>query len=1165
MNDHSTDPWRFETLENPGVYMLEANAGAGKTHALTSLCTHLLETGKLRVEQVLMVTFTRAAAAELQQRTEQRIRERLHELAQEEHADESAQRLLQKALEHLDEATICTIDGFYHRIFSEYAYELGVSHNMSAAKGNRDNLERACRLWWRRNGRTTTQSALCAAPLSGGAIQAPETLAKSLEKWRQDCGGYLEFMPLDAEFAALPLGWDVDVFDLLQPMMAKIQRSDALGSSHATLQVLRMLEDPAGLALSAADLRRCRRNLLRTLSEPSAQEVQEALIEVDGAVRDLERAQLAQGAQPSFADLPTWLHEQLSRPSSRSLRHRLRQRWRAVLVDESQDNNHMQFDLFKSIFGPEEGRKNHNLLLYIGDPKQAIFSWRGGDLHSWVQTRDETDTDHRVSPPDNWRSRPKQVAAVNAIFSRNEYGFEAGDIAGDYQPSRAAAGAEPLSLQLQGSELDGLHLEVVGVGDPDDDPMTKLVQRQSIACHCAQKIATLLQQGQEGRALLVNASESRPLEARDIAVLTRSNNEATLMRRALNAIDLDSVVRESQPVLGTSEAFWLLTLMRALAAPENYRLLRAALATPLLNLIPDIKDESALQRWAEIFHNSHLMWKRRGFYPAMMQLLAQTQMAQRLVLQSAGQRSLTNLFHLLELMAQEEDRNNPPSAMVYRLEALMQEQKRDEEYELRLETDEDMVQIATVHKAKGLEFPVVFLPFVWGAEGSRSGAVKMPQIARDERGRRRLNLNPHHRHTAEGNSVYEDIRLLYVALTRAVSHTQMLLRGNPMEVEDSGILGNILFRGPGSWAPWKELAADEDNGISLSRVEVPPMTDIISEISSPRHSGRADTFDNTVTQSWQISSYSSIVAQEGGHSASERSEQPDHDQSSDAEIAGDLATASEADGTSSQLVQPQGLTQPQALQNSIFTFPKGAEVGLFFHQMLEWMVRQDSWGDDPEALTHACQNALKNRQLPEQLAAIASGALQQVAGAHLPAADHCLKEVADSQRAGAQSQLCSELEFEFPLAPGWQNALRVAGFAPGAGALQLQPGFMKGFIDLVWVHEGRYWLADLKSNWLGPTPASYRQAELHRAAEEHAYRLQLSLYSLALHRHLQTHLADYDYERHFGGSFLLFLRAMEAGRDSGVWHHRLPLAELQKLDSGISGSNQSNQSNGDGS
>ena len=253
MSDHSTDSWRFETLENPGVYMLEANAGTGKTHALTSLCVHLLETGKLNVEQVLMVTFTRAAAAELQQRIEQRIRGRLQELVLEGQADAQGGRLMQKALEHLDEASICTIDSFYHRIFGEYAYELGMSLKISAAGGARDNLERACQLWWRRNGRTPNMSILCGSALGRTKVRTPEALAQFLELWRRNCGGYLRFKPLDHEFSALPMGWNLGVLQLLDPVLGGLEFSPHEGTyRNWALQVLLLLEECDDTDLSPA-------------------------------------------------------------------------------------------------------------------------------------------------------------------------------------------------------------------------------------------------------------------------------------------------------------------------------------------------------------------------------------------------------------------------------------------------------------------------------------------------------------------------------------------------------------------------------------------------------------------------------------------------------------------------------------------------------------------------------------------------------------------------------------------------------------------------------------------------------------------------------------------------------------------------------------------------
>ena len=1069
----------YRNLARPGIHLVEANAGSGKTYSLVSLCLRLLAAGQVEASGLLLVTFTRTATAQLRQATETMLRELLQQWKQSEsdtlkahpwiaEAGEPAKvrSRLKRALELLDEALICTIDSFCRHILVDYALELGLPRKPPPPSADTACLQTACLDWWRSEVRQKNGSiaVLAGSRLKGDSyITDPDSLAKALSVWRRHCGGPLRFDTQDEATSSL----------------------------------------------------------------------QDCLQRADEEIRRRERLYLTLGANPSFTDLLDLLADKLAAddPPVRQMRRQVRQRWRAVLVDESQDNNRTQFEVFLRLFGPDEGRDPRHLLLFIGDPKQAIYSFRGGDLQAWFDTQARPEVTHHPLPADNWRSNEKQVQAVNRLFACSPF-FAPNDPNADsmrYRPSRVAAGARPLSLLLEGQNSDGLLVRTCAAS-------TEQVRQQErqVAEACADDIAKLLQLAKMDRAVLSGEGcEPRPVEAGDLAVLTRSNDQAVLVGDALRARGVHSLLRNDRKVFDTPEAFWLLTLLRALAQPQHRGLLAAALATPLIGRVPD---EVELADWAGRFANWRAIWLTRGCYPALLTLMAQTGMSHRLLEQTAGQRSLTNLLHLVELLSQQNIRNGRPEALTRYMEATMESENQGEEHEIRLETDENLVWISTVHRAKGLEYPLVFLPFTWkGPKAPKrpptDKASFAPLPGRNRERERCLIADTtqlqHWRQDSEREQTDEEMRLLYVAMTRAACHTRQYW---PEQAELPFSIQRLLDAEQAAANEDMEPIADlwahlaDDDGIAISPVG--EATSRSEGAAFARDTGRARTFapaSGRVQQNLQITNYTSISAllsDPGQLEADDGqlTEQPDHDQ----------MLAEEDD--------------PAPDTRSIATLPKGRHTGIFFHEALEYMVQHQLLGADAETLAGTCRDLLVRAGPDNALADwgdIAGQALENTARARLPGTGFCLADL-----AAGSGQVLSELEFEFPLRDGWHAVLPPTGSA-------LRPGFMKGFIDLVLAGDGRYYLADLKTNWLGPDAASYGPEQLSRAAAHHHYDLQLKLYGLALHRHLRSRLADYDYDRHFGGSFLMFLRGLKAGDERGIWSQRLSSEQMQQLDQDI--------------
>lgn len=1096
--------WDLERLTRGGEWLLEANAGTGKTYNLVSLCLHLVEEQGRGIEQLLVVTFTRAAAAELQQRIGERLRQRLEQIGSSAQQADKAARL-RTALERLDEAAICTIDAFYYRLCKEYAFELGLPFDLPPAKANQDNLRRACQAWWplHQDAGSIEQFARC-------SISDPDSLASKLGQWRMHCAGELRFQPAQSE----------------EEMLKRMKNRQA---KEAKVQEAKVSREEAGL-------------------------LQQLLSSADDEIRMLERQRINRGSVANFSDFQSLLQEQVCGKGERAqrLQQRLRNRWQAVLVDEAQDNNAAQFAIFCSLFVVAAGgdEKQQNTLIFVGDPKQAIYSFRGGDVYAWEQVRVRL-LDDTLPPPliDNWRSVPAQVGAVNAVFGDAQKLFGAvtqGATPPLFVPSRSAADADPFSLWVDGVCVDGLKMKTLSA--PEGMPVDE--RRRAAAEACSFSIKKLLQQSQ---AVLVSHQQIRPLRAGDIAVLTRTNRQAELVAEELRRRNIACCLRSTLPVLKTPETFWLLTLMRALEDSAQHRLLRAALATPLLGGLG--RDEEEVKAASARFREYGQVWRQQGFFAALMMLLAREQVPQRVLEQNGGARTLTNLLHIAELLAKHEQDYPYPSALLRCMQAMMQG-AGVEEHELRLETDENLVQLATVHASKGLEYPLVFLPFLWNEGGNK----KLPPMhSRDAKMKPCLDADLQRDTSAKDESKEESKeeagRLLYVALTRAVSYTEAIwseldYTAEVKEIVDLAASSDGTLPKAKREKMAKQVAQQlkgeiralrrrhfvlEQQRKNLPRVLSAEQADAATrskeESVAVADSGFALPFARKVEQSWRMYSYSSIASPAAATLAhrvagglEERVERPDYDGES---------VATGGDGTEEAV--------------GIFAFPRGAHTGTFFHLALEDMVKHRRMQQLPRELTKLARDGLGTAQLPDSLAPVAAQALYDLVHAVFPDGDYCLADLPVGEH---QALLFSELEFEFPLAAGWQRVLADYGFAPSERE-GFHPGFMKGFIDLVWCKDGCYYLGDLKSNWLGDDAASYGTAALGVAAVQHGYDLQMALYSLALHRHLSLCLPGYDYEQHFGGGYLLFLRGCKAGESSGIWTFRPTAEQMRALDEGI--------------
>ncbi|RVU46525.1 exodeoxyribonuclease V subunit beta [Rubrivivax rivuli] len=895
----------------------------------------------------------------------------------------------------------------------------------------------------------------------------------------------------------------------------------------------------------------------------------------------------AQGGRFGFADLLQRLDAALdtTRHGERALR--LRERILAqhpvALIDEFQDTSPLQLRIFDRLYRIAQTPPSQALLL-IGDPKQAIYAFRGADIHSYLQARRATAGRHHVLGT-NHRSSMALVAAVNACFAqaearpgegafllRGELPFLPVAARGRAERWVSAAGDEAPLLLCLSEDLQGgaAHL-------------------QRYAALCAEHIVQRLNDAACG--FVGQGGAFQPLRPADIAVLVRSGREAAAVRAALQARGVASVYLSDQDsVFASDEAADLLRLLHAVAAPRDTRLARAALATALLALpLPELlqlaHDDSAFDARCATLAELQRVWQQQGVLAMLRRALHAFALPARWLAgtipgalpdAASGERRLTNVLHLAELLQAASSTVEGEPALLRWLALQIDEAQAGrggaagDEQVLRLESDADLVQVITVHKSKGLEYPLVCLPFAAQArpETGRGGV----NVAAED-GQRLWQLAPSSEQVqaAEAERLREDTRLLYVALTRARHQLWLgvapLTRGNGKACQwHLSALGRLVSGAAERTAeamvadvrqffalvPGAQLLApalQPETGLP-PRTRLAPRTAAAPLRPAPRYSARFDRL-------WAVSSYSALVRDAAPVAPAL--------QAATAAVPRLLPTAealplstfllddepAEAEATAA--VSPAAGPPARGVADTPWhRFPRGALAGNFLHGQLEWLAGEGFALDTQPALQQALQRRCERQGWGHRaddvlawLRAVCSRPLPPL-GVPLAGLSRCLPEMefwlpSTGLHTGEIDRLCRQ-----HLLPGRAR--------PALAERQLH-GLLMGFADLVYEQDGRFGVLDHKSNALGGFDADYTPFAMEEAMLAHRYDVQAALYLLALHRLLRARLGAayrpaYRPAEQLHGAVYLFLRGIHS-ESAGALHLAPPLALLQALDEAI--------------
>lgn len=1187
-----------------GTVLIEASAGTGKTHTITTLFIRLVVEQGIAVGQILVVTFTEAATTELRERIRRRLRVAIEalsglatphdpELARFAASAESTDVYLARAeaaLRELDLAAISTIHAFCLRALQEHAFESGAAFGLELMPDTSLLVDELAEDYWTakvcelprslyslRKGRfelgtaRSVVSALARRPVDVPVLPAPDdgeptpdrdavlaafaTARRAWESARESVRTQLldkTIMNQRSYAAAAVEGWCTELddwfagdspeentpFDALAKLspdaIAKGTKGGNKPPKHAVFREFEELRELVhqfsttfhrGLRLGAVDY--VRRELPARKAALRVQSFEDLLFALDGALRG---------------------------PRASALRERIVSLFRVALIDEFQDTDPVQYRIFRTLFHEQGGA-----LMLVGDPKQSIYAFRGADVFSYAHAANAAANAYTLG--ENRRSDPSLVRAVNTVFSRPRAPFLIDAIG--FHPVAAHHAKDRLTHPRGQAPF-----EILFVPRPEDASLAKGQLNQELPCPVAAEIARFLASDAK-----IGAERVRP---GDVAVLTRTNAQARLVQAELRKLRIPTALQSDETVFASSEAADVELLLRAVLQPTRNGAVRAALSTAVAgvsaNELAELDtNERAWDRWSEKFREWQLHWDEHGFVHAYRRMLSELEVEKRLLTFVDGERRVTNLIHLGELLHGVATRERlGRTALVRWLQLTRAQDEKASELgteaaELRLESDAHAVQLLTIHKSKGLEFPVVYCPFLFDVRLPKKGDVAIDFHDPDDAFTLKIDVDPEDKGTSlkwkKREILAENQRLLYVALTRA-KHRCSVIWGSFSRAEHSALA--YALHQPGAsddGADRQQKTAERYKGLddgelradlaALAKASGGTIAIVDLDLSAagppyepPAMTGAitlaARTFERKrVDLSFRMGSFSTLSRREPGGATHL-----------------DLtALGQDRDGVEDLVGVAPSVVEP-GTPVILHAFPRGAKAGTMLHEVLEDHDFTSSEAAELRALI-ATKLTAAGYSDEEWGTTLASG-IEAMLDAPLDDKGLRLASIPRAKRL-------DELEFVFPVARGndMLTAKRLAdaldahpggmtppGYAARLRSLTFPPlhGFLKGFIDLVFEHEGRFYVVDYKSNHLGPMPEDYRSAALVQAMLHHDYFLQYHLYVVAVHRWLSRRLRDYDYERHFGGVFYLFARGMSAKHPGmGVFVDRPSFARTDAL------------------
>lgn len=1161
-----------------GHQLIEASAGTGKTYTITNLYLRLLLGHStalqrpLAVNEILVLTFTIAATDELRHRIRQRIYTAREYLINADAEDDDflqflidsstdAPRditLLTAALQLMDEAAIFTIHGFCNKILNDQSLATGTLFDQRLDADANQLMQMAAEDCFRAEIQTLEPAP---RDIALAMWPTPTDLLKKTRGFlaRQGLVVRPAAKAIDEPLARLQAKVD-EVRERwhLEEFPAAIEASGVKGNSKSFHRLKTLQRFLLGNGVFTDDWQYFTADVLSNNLKKAGEMPTHSLIDLIEEVQDLQwleqqlqynlwhqtietlRRNLAhykaEFNQLTMDDLLTNVHQALHQGAiGDQLAQQLAKQWPVAMVDEFQDTDDIQYGIFSKIYyqaGPQS-------LLLIGDPKQAIYQFRGADIYTYINAKRQLDQDQDMySLQTNWRSTAGLVAAINALFNQQDVFGNDQDM--PFLPVAPFPNADKKQLLINAEAVKPVAF--FALTDAAGNGLRKPDASYLAMEYAAEQTALLL----SGAATIDNL----PVHAGQIAFLVRQHKDMLVARAALARRNIRSVYVTQESVFLSETADDLMLLLQAVSEPNNERAIRTALATRLLqgtvSEIIGLKQNTQQQNLLEEFKTYHDLWARLGVAAMLEALVSERRLAHKWFAQLDGERQITNLRHLAELL---QTRASIAPGMHRLIKWFNRERQAatstHEERQLRLESDQDLVQIVTMHAAKGLEYDIVMIPLAaFGADArNESPPVLLHEVDAADNFTTVLELRSldEVKRQARRENLTEEMRLLYVALTRAryQCYLGFPVYGAKSKVGETA-LGKLL--GLTDNQPELDDIARQINNLPAPLFAFQTVTSVPVSFMPPATDRRQLNPPNAaprVYDSWRVHSFTGL-----SHAL----------RTLDNGTTGHYLPAGYLDDDESQRDIDSTRTGTQPLDQ--FSFPAGRKVGIGLHALLEQLDFNASDASKQAAIERCITRLgfVSNKvELESALGVWLEHILQTplfgantVPSEEVEATTFCLQDV-------AQQDCLNELEFHFPVNTDEAliNTLIANGYLKPGVVLARNKirGMMTGLIDLVVRHENRYYVMDYKSNHLGNSLPDYSPKALQQAVTEHQYDLQYLIYTVALHRYLGQRLPDYEYTSHFGGVGYLFLRGMHKDRiQSGVFFDRPDAGLIQQLD-----------------
>ncbi len=1140
-------PLKVSECSFGGLNLVEAGAGTGKTYNITCLYVRAILEQHLLPKNILVLTYTEAATAELRSRIRSRILECIEALKG--HSDKPDEFLnqiqqtynksdinhLKNALFSFDEAAVFTIHGFCQKLLREQSLAFGVQPDFQIIKDNFELVQDSVDDYWRDIVSEYSASEVMRSFLNYLIEEKinPDTLKVLVEELISK--PYAKVLPgklSEEEFRAgteeiaealsdIRSRWNNDKDDLkdvifggelnrvsYKPEAFKVFWEELISwieSPHVYFSGFNKLEH-----FGKSKIERAAKKNSRVDAPPICELIDTYLLKIRTSetlkgnflIQATEEIQVRINEKKNkngvlgFDDLLQIVETNLTG----SLSKQISSQYPVALVDEFQDTDPIQYSIFRQIYS-----KTKASLFMIGDPKQAIYSFRGADLFTYFKATKDVDAANRFSLDKNYRSSKSLIEAVNVLFNRHNDPFV-------FEVPEFRNGEYPEKKETPEFLKDGIAQIPFSFIDCNADQKNMDELRTIVCEYVAKQVSTLLHQNYS-----IGEEKVKP---GDIAILVRKKSEANLVKRVLKKFGIRGAMQSNESMYSTLVCEELKLILKAIADTGNHDLIRTALATTLIgfagaDIINLNTDEGKWGKILAVFHEAGEEWKTKGILVAFNKLDSFFGISLNLSKLQDADRMLTDLAHLQELLAAEERKRRllPNGLIRFLYRKINSDVTPEDEERIRLESDNELVTINTLHSSKGLEYPITFIPFIWDSfDTSYNWGLKSLQY-HNKQGNLLIDVAPKYNKEGREQAVKEELgdamRLLYVALTRAKSACFVpFVRYKSLNRSTMGALlcgtDAVLNRSPDigtqTISELESIAGSNRNIIHHTAADL----DLTEEVVSFH-----DSFDevklcvnsfsrNDLNRFSRTVSFSSLIK---GAESSESGKDYDFEMAS-----------SSFDGENETY--------------SAFSFPKGAGVGTLIHNIFELIDFKE-----PAGLADIVYTQLEKAGINHKWQAFLK---QWVAD--------CLEHKLFGEFSLSKlepAKVLKEMEFHFPIKgislDNLLSIVRGSKYTKQVPAVEIN-GFMKGFIDLIFEHNGKFYILDYKSNYLGDASADYTVEKLTDKIRSSRFDLQYHIYVVALKKYLSQRIPDFDYNTQFGGVIYFFIRGIEkGGAGSGVF------------------------------